>query len=247
MQIIVPDLDLDGLGGGTWGSNTDNTPPNRFPYVDGSQNPGGLLNDFAGFNQGTSRFRLLLDETTAVNSGWFFEITYRWTGGVGLQDPANFMTLRFTGPLGFVDQVIPSVGAPGVFTAGTFNWTDLEIASINNGASINFQVELIVSGLPSFWDVNLIELHAPSAGFEYTGDGGVELDTGNLNITGDGGIQVGQGLSATPMVLSADVSGMYTLIPGQRFDRVYTRNTSPDQTADVAIPTPFAKTGYFGA
>jgi hypothetical protein len=86
---------------------------------------------------------------------------------------------------------------------------------------------------------------------EITGDGGIEIGnelTPDIQVIGAGGVEIGQDpLVPTPLVVSADVSGMYTLVPGRRFDRVYSRNTDPDQTQDVAIPTPYVKTGYFGA
>ena len=67
-----------------------------------------------------------------------------------------------------------------------------------------------------------------------------------LEMTGSGGMEIDSSLGAI-IVLSADSSGMYTIVPGQHFDRVYTRISDPAETEDVAIPTPFAKTGYFGA
>jgi hypothetical protein len=82
--------------------------------------------------------------------------------------------------------------------------------------------------------------------FLYT-DGGPTPPAPDIQITGSGGVLVGAVSGSTPAVLSADVSGMYTLIPDRHFDRIYTKNTDPAQTTDVAIPTPFAKTGYFGA
>lgn len=95
---------------------------------------------------------------------------------------------------------------------------------------------------------------SPAADIEVTGEGGVlvsgEADVESsgmpLIITGSGGVLVGSGGGSTPAVLSKDPSGMYTLIPDRHFDRVYTRNSAADDTTDVAIPTPFAKTGYFG-
>lgn len=72
-------------------------------------------------------------------------------------------------------------------------------------------------------------------------------DEGDIQVTGSGGVLVGSvGTGDTSIVMSKDPSGMYTLVPDQHFDRVYTRNVDPDDTTDVAIPTPFAKTGYFG-
>jgi hypothetical protein len=92
---------------------------------------------------------------------------------------------------------------------------------------------------------------ASGADIEYTGEGGVELDSdisamffSSNHYIGEGGVIIGS-IGAANLVLSADVSGIYTLVPGRHFDRIYTRNVNPDDTADVAIPTPFGKTGFF--
>lgn len=83
---------------------------------------------------------------------------------------------------------------------------------------------------------------------EFTGDGGVELageadvDIDMLSITGSGGVEVA---GEPQTVLSADSSGIYTLVPDQHFDKIYTRNVNDNDTADVKIPDPFGKTGYF--
>ena len=67
-----------------------------------------------------------------------------------------------------------------------------------------------------------------------------------LEMTGSGGLEIDSALGAV-MVLSVDGSGMYTLVPNQHYDKVYTRINDPADTENVAMPTPFAKTGYFGA
>ena len=81
---------------------------------------------------------------------------------------------------------------------------------------------------------------------ELTYSGGVPPGPPELEVTGSGGLEIDSSLGAV-IVLSVDGSGMYTLVPNQHFDRVYTRISDPAETEDVAIPTPFAKTGYFGA
>jgi hypothetical protein len=40
----------------------------------------------------------------------------------------------------------------------------------------------------------------------------------------------------------SDPSGIYTLIPGQKFDRLY--NRAGDEYVDVTIPNPFVKLGF---
>ncbi len=67
----------------------------------------------------------------------------------------------------------------------------------------------------------------------------------DIEITGSGGFEMGSNI-ATPIVLSADISGIYTLVLNQHFDRVYTRNSDADDTTDVAIPTPFGKSAFLG-
>jgi hypothetical protein len=46
------------------------------------------------------------------------------------------------------------------------------------------------------------------------------------------------------MLFITDPSGIYTLIPNQKFDRLYQRTT--DTFLDVAIPNPFIKTALVG-
>jgi hypothetical protein len=84
---------------------------------------------------------------------------------------------------------------------------------------------------------------------DFTGTGGVELDSEadivtNIVFTGSGGVEVA---GAPQTVLSADCTGIYTLIVGQHFDRIYSRNTDPAQTDDVKIPDPFGKSGFIGS
>lgn len=94
----------------------------------------------------------------------------------------------------------------------------------------------------------------PDADIEVTGEGGVLVSGGGpaylemtLQVTGSGGVLVGSvGSEDTPLVLSTNPTGLYTLVQDQRFDRIYTRNVDPDDTTDVAIPRPFGKTGYIG-
>lgn len=80
----------------------------------------------------------------------------------------------------------------------------------------------------------------------YTGEGGVEVNSSYINpdITGSGGVEVA---GAPQTVLSTDCTGIYTLIVGQHFDRIYSRNTDPAQTDDVKIPDPFGKSGFIGS
>src|SRR5215471_1676190 len=64
--------------------------------------------------------------------------------------------------------------------------------------------------------------------------------------SGDGGIIVGDVPGgSTALTLLKDISGIYTLIPGQRHDTLYDRQTG-QPSIDVAIPDPSFGTGYIG-
>ncbi len=68
------------------------------------------------------------------------------------------------------------------------------------------------------------------------------LPNGDINIVGDGGLL----FDGTPgTTLLKDVSGIYTLTPGQRHDTFYDRQTG-QTSVNVAIPDPTFKTGYVG-
>ncbi len=83
---------------------------------------------------------------------------------------------------------------------------------------------------------------------EILSDAGLEFDCSavlNLNAyTSDAGLLFD--FSPQEPVLSADCSGIYTLIPGQHFDEILSRNTFDSETQDVKIPDPQGKTGFFG-
>lgn len=64
--------------------------------------------------------------------------------------------------------------------------------------------------------------------------------------TGEGGIETGGNLASNDLVISADASGIYTLIQNQHFDTILARNTTDNQTVDVRIPDPYGKTAYVG-
>lgn len=86
----------------------------------------------------------------------------------------------------------------------------------------------------------------PVPDIDVVGDGGIEVGNEDQYV-GSGGLEIGEDPAfPAPLVVSADVTGMYTLVPGQHFDRVYTRNTDPAQTDDIAMPPPTGKTGYVG-
>jgi hypothetical protein len=70
-----------------------------------------------------------------------------------------------------------------------------------------------------------------------------DVDTPDINFTGgqDGFIDLG---GAATIVLAADPSGIYTLVPGKTNDTLYDRDVTPVGTIDVKIPDPFLKTGF---
>lgn len=143
-----------------------------------------------------------------------------------------------------LDSLIPDTV---VFSGSAWEWQALA----ENPAEGRF-----VAGQENDSDDPFATALAVQPDVEVTGSGGIEVSgepefSSSGNMTNDtpagvglGGIEVGGDF--TTIVLSADVSGMYTLVPGQHFDRVYTRNVDPDDTEDVAIPQPFGKTGFFG-
>lgn len=68
------------------------------------------------------------------------------------------------------------------------------------------------------------------------------LPSGDINIVGDGGVL----LDGTPGTsLLKDISGIYTLVPLQRHDTLYDRQTG-QTSVNVEIPDPTFKTGYVG-
>lgn len=81
-------------------------------------------------------------------------------------------------------------------------------------------------------------------------DGAVIVTSGfpvdELIVVGSGGIVVGG--DETPIVLSADVSGIYTLVKNKTDDTLYNRRGFSVfvGTEDVKIPDPFIKTAFIG-
>lgn len=69
----------------------------------------------------------------------------------------------------------------------------------------------------------------------------LHIPTGGIKL---GTISVGEINVAGPIefVFNTDPSGIYTIVPNQKFDRLY--NRAGDAFVDVAIPNPFVKTGY---
>jgi hypothetical protein len=61
-------------------------------------------------------------------------------------------------------------------------------------------------------------------------------------VLGDGGLQLN---GTVPLTLLKDVSGIYTMVPGKTNDTLYDRQTGQD-SVDVKIPDPTAKTGFIG-
>ncbi|MET0786451.1 MAG: hypothetical protein ABWY25_07090 [Paenisporosarcina sp.] len=149
-----------------------------------------------------------------------------------------------------VDSILPKVtvsGTPRSFYASLIDAPELE---------------KFVAG---FWVNNTEAQIVTQSEDSITGSGGLELDasaTGSgmvlievavailVNGTTEyvpsiGGIEMGEG--STQIVQSKDPSGIYTFITNQRYDRLYSRNSSPSETSDVKIPDPFFKTAYIGS
>lgn len=86
----------------------------------------------------------------------------------------------------------------------------------------------------SSWSTDVVSPEEPPPDLQYTPVGGIKLGT----------ISVGEINQAGPIgfVLYSDPSGLYTIVEGQYYDRLYNRATG--EYIDVAIPNPFVKTGY---
>ncbi len=80
---------------------------------------------------------------------------------------------------------------------------------------------------------------ADGAGDPYTAP---SLPLGDINIVGDGGLILG---GVAPLTLILNASGIYTLVPNQKFDHLIDRQVG-QPTIDVKIPDPTWKTGYLG-
>jgi hypothetical protein len=102
----------------------------------------------------------------------------------------------------------------------------------------------------------------PEPDLEIIGEGGIEAGDGGdgfneFSSSGTlfihdgfsdygGGLEVG-GVEGAEIILSVDPSGIYTLVPGKRYDTLYNRADPEDvDTIDVAIPRPFIRTAFIG-
>jgi len=98
----------------------------------------------------------------------------------------------------------------------------------------NIQVDIDASSTYQPSDITStvdVEIDASSQYGQNTIDGNVTVDIDGSSL----------------YVLSTDPSGLYTLIPGQRFDRLYNRANEDDVTTiDVAIPRPFVRPAFIG-
>lgn len=259
-QTAVPTLDVQDVAnfvGSDWFASTDPFPStNLFPYIDGSTQPLGTIwiNNFSGFNQKTTvGFRFQFGDEPGNSANWDLTLTYRYTGA---SDPGNVLHIKLCNSddhTVFAEINRSSVGAPGVFQTGSFTFDEGEISAIRSGINyiIVFEVEELSPGSTS-WDISFAELEVPDAGsgIEVTGDGGIEISGDAVLVdneyTGEGGIETGGNLASNDLVISADASGIYTLIQNQHFDTILARNTTDNQTVDVRIPDPYGKTAYVG-
>lgn len=149
-----------------------------------------------------------------------------------LQDPADELTLRTA----FIQFEAPDAGPPPPTP-------DVEITSdagIEFGGSNFIEFVSDVGLLFNFSAAQLVfNEFLSDAGLEFGGGG---LASGNA-FTSDAGLVFG--MSAADIILSVDASGIYTIVPGKRYDTIYARNNE-DLTEDVKIPNPLWKTGYVG-
>lgn len=99
-----------------------------------------------------------------------------------------------------------------------------------------YRVRAYNSDLQTFsaWSTDAVVSDEPLTDYQFTPSGGIKLGTisvGEINQAGAMGI-----------VMYSDPSGIYTIVEGQKFDRLYNRAGS--EYVDVAIPNPFVETGY---
>lgn len=68
-------------------------------------------------------------------------------------------------------------------------------------------------------------------------------DPSDIGIIGAGGLVLS---GDTAKLIVKDLSGLYTLVPGQKHDTILTRNVTATDETDVPIPEPHGETGYLG-
>lgn len=200
---------------------------------------------------------VLLEVVGTIWSNFFDKFMFiQWTNNTGVAD--ELRAVVYMSETGEEDTWVADEGIlPGaIYDTGfgddtAWRWGCLTEAFELERWVAGFGLESLTAIITSLEDAGPpVE---PDTLIEYTGGeegGGIEF-SGSSSLfvgwayTGSGGIEMGG--DQTQMILSVDSSGIYTFIANQRFDRVYTRNTDPDDTTDVKIPDPFIKTAYLGS
>lgn len=162
------------------------------------------------------------DEETETGSGM---ITFDYTGD---EEPTGFATEYQDGVDWFPDGNIP-------WEEGT---THYEIPTYTFESPSSFPVRITPYKITP--DSADYAKGPPSATIpvEWTGDEpDIDFEGGQTG----GFIDLG---GTATVVLSADPSGIYTLVPGKTNDTLYDRDETPVVTVDVKIPDPFIRTGF---
>lgn len=203
-------------------------------------------------------FIVSVDNGSVTATWWIFVDTI-----VDLTGPPGITILNFN-PLGASENVwhtvvLPiSAGNAASFAASNLNNLTWSIEYGNYADTTNLQ-----DPPPNFgsypvsdqFNATFLQLEIPDVptppSIVFTGSGGTKV-SGAADVTssgfpmilftGAGGVKVSSRIIA---VLSVDVSGIYTLVQGQRYDTLYVRDSS-EETIDVKIPDPFIKTAFIG-
>ena len=169
-------------------------------------------------------------------------------GGGSLIRQSEFFHGWITPPA-YVDDfslVDPNTGVYHVFE---ITLTAPEIALITDWSALRFRYQASINaGDAPFnrnyavkFTVGLVKFEVPDG----TSDMQFSDPAYDYNILG--GLNLGNiAASVAALVLLTDGSGIYGITPGQFFDRVYSRNSTTNETVDITIPNPFFETTYLG-
>lgn len=238
------------------------------------QTPSTNSNPVANFSVGSvNSFAQLHSNTTGPCSGILFRT--QDSGPDGCSSNVVLQILSYIGNGAGGNRNIPLTPASGRFPLLTFIWSESNGGAYqrdpshagansssmkdntNSGTAITgVAIDQVTVG--ATLNVNLVVytifvICGDSAGanngtFNSTycnGDGPYitpKIDNTSVNVITNGGLT----LNGTPaLTLLKDVSGIYTLKPGQTHDTLIDRQAGQD-SVDVKIPDPLWKTGYYG-
>jgi len=230
-------------------------------YLDGSSTPLGVNNLPAGFNVGSCSFNAECGVQWSTLTSQF-HVFATFASGLEVEStyPASFIwsttVLPNPNPVlidGFLKWRINKFASAG--TPGFFHWylegpyTIAASSSVNtplvNGGKVDITAP---SGLTPFTDIKVYDASGvllqdiPSGSYTIFTDTHIQFVlssggySGAVTFTGSAAF-----LGASTIILQ-DPSGIYQIIPGQTHDTLYQDHVTTTQ--NVAIPTPFIKTGF---